>query len=149
MKRFLFRIFVIIPILIFSASPFSVSQASALETGNLFGIHLMTVTLKPGVRMEQFQGFFVAKVLPEYEKQWPEIKGYLLKSFSPKSKNSFAVVWLFKSVAARNKYFTPGGKANALELKAREGVKPIEAELKAKFGSYTVKYTDEDDWVVQ
>ncbi|HZQ40899.1 MAG TPA: hypothetical protein VFA87_08900 [Rhizomicrobium sp.] len=121
--------------------------AAALQSGNLFGLHLMTVHLKPGVSMAQFQDFFLHRVLPEYERQWPEIHAYLLKSF--KQKDRFAVVWQFDSVAARNKYFTADGKANALELKAREGVKPVEAELKAKFGDYTVQYTDSDDWVAQ
>ena len=138
------RLSVILPaLLLMMPAP----QADALETGNLFGIHVMAVKLKPGIGMAQFQDFFVHKVLPEYEKQWPEIHGYLLKSF--KQSDRFAVVWQFDSVAARNKYFTADGKANALELKAREGVKPIEAELKARFGDYTVTYTDGDDWVVQ
>ena len=138
------RFSLILPALLMFASA---SEAGALETGNLFGIHVMSVKLKPGIAVTQFEDFFVHKVLPEYERQWPEIHGYLLKSF--KQSDRFAVVWRFNSVAARNKYFTADGKANALELKAREGVKPIEAELKAKFGDYTVTYTDGDDWVVQ
>jgi hypothetical protein len=117
-----------------------------LQKGNLFGVHTITVDLKPGVTIEQFRDFFVGKVLPEYEKQWVGLRGYLVKSF--KVKNQFAIVWLFESEAARNRYFTPDDKPNALEKAAYEGVKPIEEALK-QFGTYTVKYTDADDWVVQ
>lgn len=123
------------------------TPAAAQQAGNLLTLHVMKVHLKPGVRMEQFQDFFIHRVLPEYERQWPEIRAYMLRGrVHP---GNLAVVWQFRSLAARDKYFTPGGKANALELRAREGVKPIEAELAAKYGTFEVIYTDDDDWIVQ
>jgi hypothetical protein len=117
-----------------------------LIKGNLIGIHTINVTLKPNVTMDDFKTFFVTKVLPEYEKAWVGLRGYLVRSF--KNKNSFAILWLFESEAARNKYFTADGKANELEKLNHEKVKPIEEELK-KYGTYTVSYKDDDDWVVQ
>src|SRR5258708_5274398 len=89
-----------------------------LKKGNLIGIHkIKVITLKPNVTMEQFETFYVDKVMPEYEKAWVGLKGYLLQSF--RYKNSFAIVWLFESKAARNRYFTADDKANELEIAAR------------------------------
>jgi hypothetical protein len=113
------------------------------------GVHVIIVTLKPGATMDQFVNFYVHEVLPEYEKHWPGLKGYLLKAFFADSKNKFAVVWLFKTVEDRNRNFDADGQANELEKAALEKVKPIEEKLKNTYGSYTVQYTHEDDWVVQ
>ena len=122
------------------------SFGQGLQKGNLFGVHLTTVTLKPNVTIDEFKTFFVSKVIPEYEKAWVGLKGYLVKSF--KIKNRFAIIWLFESETARNKYFTADDKPNDLERAAYEKIKPIEEELK-KYGTYTVSYKDEDDWAVQ
>lgn len=122
------------------------AQAQGLPKGSLFGVHVITVTLKPGATIEQFRDFFVSKVLPEYERQWVGLRGYLVKSVRGEYKNRFAIVWLFESEAARNRYFTADDKPNALEKAALEGVKPIEAAL-AQYGTYTVTYMD--DWIVQ
>lgn len=142
MRRLLISLFAFLVV-------FTTGSAQALQAGNLAGLHVMTVHLKPGVTTDQFRGFFVGKVLPEYEKAWPGLHAYLLKAFSPKNPNQFAVVWVFRSVAHRNEYFTPGDKANEKEHAAQAVVKPIEDELKAKYGDYTVTYTNADDWVVQ
>jgi hypothetical protein len=137
----------IIPALLLFGS--SAGYAQGLERGNLIGVHVVTVTLNPNATMEDFTKFYVEQVLPEYEKAWPGLKGYLLKSFFKDSKNKFAIVWLFKTVEYRNRNFNPDDTANELEITAREKVKPIEEKLKKTYGSYTVQYTHEDDWVVQ
>ena len=124
------------------------SFCQGLQKGNLLGLHEITVKLNPNVSMEQFTAFYVNHVIPEYEKAWTGLKGYLVKSFSSKHQNSFAIIWLFDSEAARNKYFTTDGKSNALELANRKKVQPIEAELK-KYGAYTASYKETDDWVVE
>ena len=127
----------------------SVCYAQGLERGNLVGVHVVTVNLNPNATMDEFTKFYVEHVLPEYEKNWPGLKGYLLKSFFSDSKNKFAIVWLFKTVEDRNRNFNPDGSANELEKAALEKVKPMEEKLKKMYGNYTVQYTHEDDWVVQ
>jgi hypothetical protein len=127
----------------------SVCCADGLERGNLIGVHVVTVTLKPNATMEDFKNFYVREVLPQYERNWPGLKGYLLKSFFADSQNEFAIIWLFKTVADRNRNFDANGRANELEHAALQKVKPIEDRLKQLYGTYTVKYTHEDDWVVQ
>ena len=123
-------------------------HAQRLERGNLLGLHVMTVILKPDATLEQFESFYVREVIPEYEKNWPGLKGYLVKSFFDDSKNKFAIIWLFRTVADRNRNFNADGTANELERAALEKVKPVEEKLK-KYGTYTVEYKHEDDWVVQ
>lgn len=117
-----------------------------LPKGSLIGLHPVTITLKPGITESQFKDFFVNKILPEYEKSWTGLKGYLVKSVRGPFKGKFAIIWLFESEKARDKYFNPDGTANDLEKQAYEKVKPIEEELK-KYGTYIIKYLD--DWIVQ
>jgi hypothetical protein len=128
------------------ALAFSGSFGQRLNKGTLFGIHTISVNLKPNVTIEEFTSFFIKKVLPEYEKHWVGLNGYLLRSF--KDTNSFAIVWQFKSLKARNRYFTKEDKPNDLEKANYEKVKPVESALK-RYGTYTVKYMDADDWIVQ
>jgi len=125
------------------------ASAEGLEKGNLIGIHIITVTLNPNVTMDEFRTAYVRDVLPEYEKNWPGLKGYLLKSFFSDSKHQFAIVWLFKTVADRDRNFDADGRANELEKAALERVKPAEEKFKKRYGTYDVQYTHEDDWVVQ
>lgn len=135
-------------IIIIAAALFiaNLSFGQRLQKGSLFGVHVITVELAPRATLEQFKTFFVKKVLPEYEKHWTGLQGYMLKSARGEYKNSFAVMWLFKTEAIRNKYFNADDTPNDLEIKALEKVKPIEEQLK-KYGTYTVAY--KDDWIVQ
>ena len=41
-----------------------------LQKGNLIGTHVTTVDLKPDVTMEQYQEFYISKVIPEFEKHY-------------------------------------------------------------------------------
>jgi len=145
MKSILKNSNILIAVLLIS----SFCHGQGLERGNLLGLHVVTVTLNPNATIEDFKNFYVREVLPEYEKNWPGLKGYLLKAFDGQSKNKFAIVWLFKTEADRNRNFDADGKANELEKAALEKVKPIEDKLKKLYGTYTVQYAKEDDWVVQ
>ena len=124
----------------------NLTRAQGLKKGNLFGVHLVTVELNPNVKMEEFKNFFVNEVLPQYEKSWVGLKGYLVKSVRGEYKDRFFIVWLFESENARDKYFNADGTPNDLEKAAFEKVGPVEEKLK-KYGTYTIKYTD--DFVVQ
>jgi len=118
----------------------------SLEKDNLLGLHVIDVKLNPGVTMDQFKSFFVNEVLPVYEKQWIGLKGHLVKSVRGEYKDKFAIIWVFANEPTRDFYFNETGP-NQRELDALDKVKPIEAKLKEKYGTYTVHY--QDDWVVQ
>ena len=124
-------------------SNFSFGQS--LQKGNLVGLHIMTVNLNSGATMDQFQTFFISKVIPEYEKQFQGVKGYLVKAVRGENNNSFGIVWLFDTEQSRDKYFVADGNPSDLGKSAIEKVSVIEKELE-KLGTYTTKYTD---WVIQ
>ncbi|HVT98004.1 MAG TPA: hypothetical protein VHE33_10895, partial [Acidobacteriaceae bacterium] len=83
------------------------------------------------------------------EKNWPGLRGYMLRPFFHDAKNQFAIVWLFATVEDRNRNFDAQDRANDLERAALAKVKPFEDRFKARYGDYTVTYTHDDDWVVQ
>lgn len=122
-------------------------NGQSLQRDNLFGVHLIDVQLNPAVTMEAFEAFFVQRVIPEYEKHWIGLKGHLVKSVRGEHQNKFAIVWVFATEPTRDYYFNPDGSMHQREREALQKVEPIEAELKAKYGSYTITYMD--DWVVQ
>ncbi len=71
------------------AANFSFGQK--LQKGNLMGLHVMTVHLKPNVRMEQFKTFFISEVIPAYEAQF-NVQGYLIRGIRGVNKNSFFII---------------------------------------------------------
>lgn len=121
------------------------SFAQKLQKGNLLGLHIITITLKPNVAMDQFKAFFISKVIPEYEKQFQGVKGYLTKSIRGENENNFAMIWLFETETARNRYFNADGTSNDLGKSAGEKTNAVDKELE-NLGTYTTKY---NDWVVQ
>src|SRR5262249_41037826 len=101
MTRGLNGIFVVALALVLCGS----CRGEGLEKGNLAGLHLVSVTLNPNITLEDFASAFAREVLPVYEKNWPGLKGYVLKPFFSDAKNQLAIVWLFRTVADRNRYF--------------------------------------------
>jgi hypothetical protein len=120
-----------------------------LEKGNLISLHVVTAKLNPSVTLDDFARAYLRDVLPEYEKNWPGLRGYMLRPFFRDAKNQFAIVWLFATVEDRNRNFDAQDRANDLERAALAKVKPFEDRFKAQYGDYTVTYTHDDDWVVQ
>jgi len=116
----------------------------ALQKGNLVGTHVMTVTLQPGVTMEKFMEFYKSKVIPEYEKNFPGVKPYMIKSLRGENKDSFGGFMVFRSEADRDKYFKPDGSYTEVGNASYAKLKPVLDEL-AKLGTVTSKY---DDWLV-
>lgn len=132
-------IFITVMILL---SGFTFGQS--LQKGTLIGTHVMTVTLMPGVTIEKFIEFYKSKVMPEYEKNFPGMKAYLIKSLRGENKDSFGGFMVFKSEADRDKYFKTDGSYTDLGTAADQKLKPVFDEL-AKLGTVTTKY---NDWLV-
>lgn len=116
-----------------------------LQKGNLIGAHVTTITLQPGVTMEKFMDFYKSKVMPEYEKNFPGMKAYLVKSLRGENKDSFGGFMVFETEADRNKYFAPDGNYTEAGNAAYAKLKPALDELN-KLGTMTTKY---NDWLVQ
>ena len=120
------------------------TYGQTLKKGNLVGTHVMTVTLQPGVTMEQFIGFYSSKVIPEMNTFDPNWKMYLVKSIRGENENSFGVIHIIKSEKDRDKYYNADGSSNEAGNKLMEKYNPLMEELK-KYGTVTTKYTD---WLV-
>jgi hypothetical protein len=116
----------------------------AIEKGNLIGTHVVNVSLMPGVTMEKFIDFYITKVIPEMEKNMPNVKVFPLKGLRGESTDSYGMMVVFKSSMERDKYYNPDGSDSELGKSVNEKVKPVMDEL-AKMGTVTSKYTD---WIV-
>jgi hypothetical protein len=117
----------------------------SLQKGNLVGTHVMTVTLKPGVTMEQFIEFYKSKVIPEMNKIEPDWKVYLVKSIRGDVKNSFGLIHVVKSEKVRDRYNNDDGSSTELGKSVSDKLKPVFDELE-KLGTVTTTY---NDWLVQ
>ena len=114
-----------------------------LKKGTVIGTHVMTVELKPGVTMEQFQEFQLTRVIPEFEKHYKGWKLHLTKGLRGESKDSYGLLFIIKSQEMRDKYYD-GNNPNELGKAANEKLNPIMEEAN-KLGKVKRKFTD---WVV-
>jgi hypothetical protein len=122
-----------------------ITFGQGLQKGNLIGTHVVTVSLMPGVTMEKFMDFYKTKVIPEIEKNTPNMKEYLLKGIRGENKDSFGAIVVFKSSQERDKYYNADGSDTELGKSVNAKVKPVMDEL-GKLGTITSKYTD---WIIQ
>ncbi len=119
--------------------------SQTLKKGTVLGIHNITITLAPGVTMDQFLDFMDKKYLPEVEKHFDGWKGFLMKGDRGENENSYAMMFYIKSLEARDKYFNSEGKLNDVGNAVMEKLSPI-SEERDKLGTWTSTYTD---WVIQ
>ncbi len=122
-----------------------VAFGQTLQKGNLVGLHVVTLNLNPDVTMNQYLDFFIHKVIPEYEKNFPDIKYNIAKGIRGENENSFAYFVVFESEKVRNKYWSEEGVYTELGNSALEKMGPILAELE-KLGTSSTTYTD---WLIQ
>ena len=126
------------------------SFGQALPKGSLLGIKIMEIQLVEGRSVEEFKTFYISEVIPVYEVAFEGLKIYMLKSVRGKFKNELAVIWIFESEAARNKYFNDDAStSNFTDLgrTAMESVKEVRQEMNSKYGRW--KGNEQDDWIVQ
>jgi len=126
---------------------FSMTQLSAqtLQKGAVIGFHNGTFIPNPDVTMNQCLNFFKDKYLPEWEKNFPGMKAFLLKGVRGECIDCISFMMLFQSDDIRNKYWKDEGVYTELGSAAYEKMKPVRSEM-AKFGKMVDKYTD---WVIQ
>ncbi len=122
-----------------------VTFGQTLQKGSFIGFHLVTVDLKPRVSMDQYVSLLKYAFLPAYEKEFKGLKLFLLTGIRGEHKNGIAIMFCFKSVEERNKYFREDGSCTELGKKAYDNLVPIANEMK-KLGTMSTKYTD---WIIQ
>jgi hypothetical protein len=120
------------------------SFAQQLQKGNLIGVHVMTVTLKPGVTMEQVENFYTHKLIPAYEDAFEGVKGFLIKARRGEIENKLGLIWWFKTEQDRDKFFTTDGMSEAGNT-AIAKIEQVDIE-RDKLVTETDTYTD---WVLE
>lgn len=122
--------------------------AQNLNKGGVIAFSTYTVTLKPGVTMDQFLDVYINKFIPEVEKNYPGTKEYVLSGDRGEKKNQIAFITYFESVAVRNKFYPVENDTTMSEaVKAAEmKMKPINDEMSKMMSDSKRVYTD---WVIK
>ena len=123
------------------------ARAQSLQRDNLFGVHVLNVTLHPGKTLEDFKDFYVREVIPVYEASWLGLRAHLLQSVRGEDAGKLAIMWVFATEPTRDYYFNPDGSMHQREIDALAKVEPVEERLRREIGEFTIEYRD--DWVVQ
>ena len=134
------KFFIIIALLLFAGIAFG----QTLQKGNLIGVHVMSVELKPGATMDQFIDFSNKKIIPAWEKSQEGVKIFLMKGIRGEQKNEIGWIVQFSDEAARDKSYNADGSLSEFGEKVQEKMAPIFTEAE-KIGTWTSKYTD---WVL-
>ncbi|MCK4989676.1 MAG: hypothetical protein KAS29_04285 [Bacteroidales bacterium] len=131
------KLLVITAFLLFAGIAFG----QTLMKGNLIGVHVMSVELKPGATMDQFIDFFNEKAKPAWENAHKGMKVFLIKGLRGENVNEIGMLFQFKDEAARNKSYNDDGSLTEFGEKMQEKMAPIVVEAE-KIGTWTTKYTD-------
>lgn len=121
-----------------------ITFGQVLHKGNLIGVHIVKIELKPGVTMDQFTEFFIEKMKPVWEEADKGVEIFPTKSIRGEQNNEFGMIVIYKNEAARDKNYNEDGSLSEYGNKVMEAVAPINAEAE-KLGTWTSTYTD---WVV-
>ena len=119
--------------------------AQPVKKGNLVGVHVVIVGLKPGVTMEQFKDYYINKLIPELKKMDESIYIAVAEGIRGENANQFGLIYFIKSENDRNKYWNRDGSATQLYSDFLRKLQPYIDELN-KLGTFTTKYTD---WMIQ
>lgn len=134
------KLMIVSALLLFAGITFG----QVLHKGNLIGVHIVKIELKPGVTMDQFTEFFIEKMKPVWEEADKGVEIFPTKSIRGEQNNEFGMIVIYKNEAARDKNYNEDGSLSEYGNKVMEAVAPINAEAE-KLGTWTSTYTD---WVV-
>ena len=118
------KLLVITALLLFAGIAFG----QTLKKGNLIGVHVMSVELKPGATMDQFIDFSNKKMIPAWEKSQEGVKIFLMKGIRGEQKNEFGWIVQFSDEATRDKSYNADGSLSEFGEKVQEKMAPIITE---------------------
>ena len=123
-----------------------VAFGQSLQKGNLVGVHIGDLILQPDVTYNQWKDFMINKYIPKMEDVFGDAKMYLLEGIRGESKNEIGLIYVFKSEAARDKYYNEDESLTELGKEFMEKLKSVFEESEKFEKSFSTKYTD---WIVQ
>jgi len=122
-------------------------SGQTLKKGALVVVDSYELTLKPDVTLNQFIDFYLNKYIPEFEKNYPGTKVYLLYGDRGEHKNQIGVAMICESVEIRDKYWPKeDGESSELAKAAEAKMAPINEEAGKYMLDAKRKYTD---WIVK
>ena len=117
-----------------------------LQKGNILALHVITLNLDPDVTYNQYKNFGLTKYMPAFNKQFQgDIKLCFGEVDRGDDENGLSIIYVFKSMEVRDKYFTQEGATELFNSKM-EKLQPI-IEEGSKLGSFSFKHYN--DWVIQ
>ena len=115
-----------------------------LKSGNIFGLHVLKITLKENVTSSEFEKFYKEEYVPAFEKQFPGLKFYLLKGERGENKGKYGQFIYFKSLDERNYWIPELGKMSEKGKEAMSKLQPVQDKLEEMI-EYKSTFTD---WLV-
>lgn len=122
----------------------SILHGQTLQQGNLVAVHVITIDLKPGVHMADFQKFHLSRLIPEYEKNYPGWQLYLAQGIRGEFQNRYGWIIIVESEEVRDQYYHDDGSVTEFGKAAAEKMTPVLEEAE-QFGKLNRTYTD---WLI-
>ena len=122
-----------------------VAFGQTVNKGSVLGVHNVTLSLNPGVTVDQYLKFMTVQMIPAVEKHFAGVKSFVMKGDRGEYENGIAYLWFFKTVEDRDIYFTAEGGLTEKGMAAQVKLQPL-VEEGAKLGTYTTTHTD---WIIQ
>jgi hypothetical protein len=133
------NILILCAFVLISASTFGQS----LPKGSLVGVHNVSLKLNGTTTSAQYIAAFKAKWVPAASKAF-NCEVHVLNYVRGNSENKIGLLFIYKSAAARDKYYSGDGVLSDFGKTATAKMQSVEAELN-KLGSTSGTYID---WLV-
>jgi len=92
-----------------------VAFGQTLQKGSIIGVHVIKVTLDPDVTFNQWENFGLTKFIPTFDEEFQgDIELYYTKVDRGDDENGLGLIYVFKSIEVRAKYFTQEGATTEL-----------------------------------
>jgi hypothetical protein len=127
-----------------------IAFGQTLEKGNILALHVITVNLDPDVSYNQWKNIGLTKLIPELNKQFQgDVKFYFAEVDRGDDENGLSLIYIFKSLEARAKYFTEEGASTELfNSRYEKAMQAFPDEISA-LGTTSFSYGHYNDWVIQ
>jgi hypothetical protein len=127
-----------------------VAYGQTLQKGSILALHVISVNLDPDVTYNQWKNFGLTKFIPEFNKQFQgDVKLYFAEVDRGDDENGISLIYIFKSVEVRAKYFTEEGDATELFNSRYEKVMQAFPDEISALGTTSFSYEHYNDWVIQ
>jgi len=99
----------------------------SFEKGNLVGIHVAELKLKPGVTEDQAVAFVLEKLIPAWEEN-SGTKEFLMRGVRGKYAGKYATLTVFKDEKHRDKYWANTSEAAEVQKRTQDAMKDLTEE---------------------